>query len=134
VLASSTVGSGAVVSSTPGAFVTLTAGAATNLGSVSLGPGTWFVTFRVSYSSLGSTSNGLNTWVGPNSASSTGNYFGVQNGIGSVAGGNIYAPVSCSGVVTLASTTTVYLVAQVNFTGTGASVKGYGTLEARRMR
>jgi hypothetical protein len=36
--------------------------------------------------------------------------------------------------LSIGSPQTIYLVAQANFTGTSASVKGYGTIEARRMR
>ena len=95
------------------ATVSVAANTATNVTSVSLAAGTWLVIGRM----VITTSNLalMDCWLGPNSASAIGAYAGSSN---SIAVGGDQVPMEVTKVVTLGSTTTVYLVTESNQAGT----------------
>lgn len=95
-----------------------------NVVSVSLVAGTW----RINAMALAVGTGGANidVWIGPNSASVTGAYVAGSAGLGTF----LYAwasTITLSKVVTLASTTTVYLCAAFE-SGSAASAIAYESL------
>jgi hypothetical protein len=120
--------------------VTLPTATATTITSISLSAGDWDVRGQVDYTCGNGTTaiqvyyQGISTTNNTLGATDT---YSVLNltGTSTLPGVSIDQGLPCKTTrISIGSTTTVYLVAQVNFNGTGASVKGYGTIEARRMR
>ena len=129
---------GQYVSSTvaPGSLIALTSGTATNITTISLTAGDWDVAGIVGFGGISGTS--VVAFVGANASSTSAaisSSIGIQvlmNGstqISTVADMTAALPVYR---YSLASTTTMYLVARASYT-TG-SIGAYGTLSARRIR
>lgn len=84
-----------------------------NLASVTLPPGTWLITGRMSLY-YGSTSVAVTAWLSPNSNSQTGQYDCQQTKVGNTSGGVTNSQLIVTTVQTFTSTTTVYLSATLN--------------------
>jgi len=97
-----------------GADVSLTASTIVNIMSVSLATGTWLIQARVYGYGTNVTAGSLEAWIGPTSASTTGAYASGGMFIGSAASGVQAGEVAITKVVTLAVTTTVYLIGKCN--------------------
>jgi hypothetical protein len=119
-----------------GAEVTLTNATPANVTSISLTAGDWDVSGQVSFDPAGTTqgtvfAGGINTVSATlPTAPGAGAYF-LNTDVPGTAGTANYGPV---GVVriSISTTTTVYLVAQSNFTV--STMKAYGFIGARRSR
>ena len=105
--------------------VTLAQTTATNLTSLSLAAGTWLINWQLVFEASGGSAGAdieCDGWIGPNSASSTGAYS--SSGFYQQVGVN--APydqcVAGSAIVTLTTTTTVYLQALGYASSAGATV------------
>jgi hypothetical protein len=116
--------------------VGLTTGTPVNVTSISLTAGDWDVTGLLGLSENSSTSwtyysGSISTVSGTTSTLQTNNILGTVNSA-TLAAVNVFfaAPIVR---VSLASTTTYYLVAQGAFTG-GSGQAAFGTIRARRVR
>lgn len=127
---------GEYISSTiaSGSAVSLTTSTLANVTSISLTAGDWDVYAQIIYSLAATTS--ISAQVGSTSATSVtmdttpGREYIIRNAA-FVPGGDISAPPITSRF-SLAGTTTVFLVAQLNFTVSTAGA--YGIIRARRVR
>lgn len=93
------------------------------LTSVSLSAGTWIVTARA-YLVLNAAGSSTDLWIGPNSASTTGCYATATTDTGSSAGELDRSSPTVIKVVSLSSTTTVYLNAESAAAGVTAAYLG----------
>lgn len=84
-----------------------------NLASITLPPGTWRITGRVSLY-YGSTNVAATAWISPNSNSQTGQYDVQQAKVGNGAGGVTNSQIVLNTVQTFTAQTTVYLSATLN--------------------
>jgi hypothetical protein len=116
--------------------VSLSTGAAANVGSASLTAGDWEVTCQVAYLPAASTTvTTLNASVSATSAVSNGTlgFFGAANYPGTILGAAQYTTIMSPPVrISLAGTTTYYCVAQATF-GISTMTAG-GSLHAVRVR
>jgi len=114
--------------------VALTSGAGINITSISLTAGDWDVWARLGvYNTTAATWSYLYGVISLTSASFSGAEYFVDKPDGvSVASANFQAVVPQQRI-SLASTTTVYLVCSPSFVG-GTGVVGFGSISARRVR
>ena len=101
-------------------FTSLTTNTATNLGSVSLTPGTWFCTSQTNWTSSANNLSVVQTGMSTTSASmpSFASYIGLSSGI--IAAGTVLN--STQRVVASSNPTTLYLVSMATFaSGTSTS-------------
>ncbi|WP_175978922.1 hypothetical protein [Burkholderia sp. BCC1047] len=114
-----------------GSATALTSGAYTDIAALTLSAGDWDVEGSVGFANSGATTNafvgGLSTVANTNPNSTPGVGFTVSN----AAGSSTYLPTPVVRF-SLASSTTVRLGAQANFTG--GTVTGTGMIRARRVR
>jgi len=95
------------------ASVSVASGTNTEITSVSLGAGTWLISFQGAFGPT-SSGSGFDVWIGPNSASTTGIY-GAATNTGTTSAD--FGGAAGSAIVTLAGTTTVYLNANAGAAG-----------------
>lgn len=120
-----------------GSAVALTTGVTANVTSLSLEPGVWLVDAQASFSPAGTTSI-TNLIVGVNTASATipapdtiGACRNQQSGAAYVPGVNNQVLGAGSAIITVTTTTTVYLVVQGAFTI--AALSAFGKIQAQRL-
>lgn len=136
-VAASTGFVGEIISSTlaVGSAVPLTSGTTSDVTSISLTAGEWYVNGQVDYRAAASTSITILT-QGVNSTSAT---LGAQDTF-SRSVSTAFVPTASNDVgltvrgqaISLTATTTIYLVANATFTV--STLSAYGTLQARRVR
>lgn len=100
---------GTTVESYISSAVTLSSTAYTNITSVSLEAGTWFITGRALIGYTAASSNYVDLFLGPTSASKTSAYASASAQIDDAAGGQQFSSMTVIKSETFASTTTVYL-------------------------
>ena len=102
-------------------------GSPTNITSLSLTTGTWLVMFTALVQTILSGGETSEIWIGPSSASRSGAYCSTEFGANSVTGGNILASQTGVAIVTVASTTTIYLEGDASI-GTVYATTSYNSI------
>ena len=92
-----------------GSPAAMTSGAWTNITSLSLGPGTWLISGRATFTGTVAALSFVDLILSPNSGSVTSNYAAGSTVIGNIAGASEWDSIQLTRIVTLTATTTVYL-------------------------
>jgi hypothetical protein len=115
-----------------GGAVSLATTTTANVTSISLTAGDWDVTGVVDYAMTSATATNFNHGVSVTSATLGGQDMYVQKPFAFAGSSAVFGDAVPVTRISLASTTTIYLVAQATFSG--GSVDAYGTIRARRIR
>jgi len=96
-----------------------------NVTSLSLAAGTWLINAQANFQTTSTTLQAIELFIGNTSTSATGALYGQYTYVPGTVSGATHSYLSFSSTIVLASTTTIYLIADTNVSNSIISYSGY---------